>query len=69
MSEKVTIQISKELYEKARQYIEKIGGFNSVEEFIEFVLNEVLSEETGETALSKEEEELVKQRLRSLGYL
>ena len=69
MSEKVTIQISKELYEKARQYIEKIGGFNSVEEFIEFVLNEVLSEETGETTLSKEEEELVKQRLRSLGYL
>ncbi len=69
MSEKITIQISKELYEKARQYIEKIGGFNSVEEFIEFVLSEVLSEETGETALSKEEEELVKQRLRSLGYL
>ncbi|NPB00151.1 MAG: CopG family transcriptional regulator [Crenarchaeota archaeon] len=69
MSEKVTIQISKELYEKARQYIEKIGGFNSVEEFIEFVLNEVLSEETSETTLSKEEEELVKQRLRSLGYL
>ncbi|NPA22909.1 MAG: CopG family transcriptional regulator [Crenarchaeota archaeon] len=68
MSEKVTIQISKELYEKARQYIEKVGGFNTVEEFVEFVLNEILTEEE-QTAMTKEDEELVKQRLRSLGYL
>ncbi len=68
MTEKVTIQISKELYEKASQYIEKVGGFNSVEEFVEFVLNEILTEEE-KTELSKEDEELVKQRLRSLGYL
>ncbi len=72
MSEdKVTIKISKDVYEKARQYIEKYGGFNSVEELVEFVLSEALSEEQGETqkVYSKEEEEKVKERLRALGYI
>lgn len=69
--EKVTIKISKEIYEKAKKYIEKYGGFNSVEELVEFVLNETLSEETEETqkVYSKEEEEKVKERLRALGYI
>ncbi len=69
--EKVTIKISKEVYEKAKQYIEKYGGFNSVEELVEFVLNETLSEEAGEAqkVYSKEEEEKVKERLRALGYI
>ncbi len=72
MSEdKVTIKISKEVYEKAKQYIEKYGGFNSVDELVEFVLNETLSEETSEAqkVYSKEEEEKVKERLRALGYI
>ncbi len=72
MSEdKVTIKISKDVYEKAKQYIEKYGGFNSVEELVEFVLNEALSEEQGEAqrVYSKEEEEKVKERLRALGYI
>lgn len=72
MSEdKVTIKISKDVYEKARQYIEKYGGFNSVEELVEFVLSEALSEEQGEAqkVYSKEEEEKVKERLRALGYI
>ena len=66
---KVQVAISKELYEKAKKYIDDVGGFNTAEELIEFVLNEVLeSEEEGE-GYSKEDEEKVKERLRSLGYL
>ena len=68
-SEKVSISISKELYEKAEKFVKQSGGFSSVNELIEFLLNEVLSEESSEYKMSKEEEEEVKRRLRSLGYL
>lgn len=67
--DKVAVYISKELYEKAKKYIEEQGGFESVEELVEFVLGEVLSEEGGEQVFSEEEEEKVKERLRSLGYI
>ncbi len=65
----MTISISKEVYDKILKYIQTHGGFNSVEEFIEFVINEVLSEETAGPAYSKEDEEKIKERLRALGYL
>ena len=67
--DKVAIRVSKELYEKAEKFVKDSGGFSSVEELVEFLLNEVLSEETSEYKMSKEEEEEVKRRLRSLGYL
>ncbi len=67
--EKVSIQISKELYDKVKKYIEEQGGFSSVEEFVEFVINEVLSEESESFEMSKEDEEKVKERLRALGYI
>ncbi len=68
-SEKVTIQISKKLYDKIQDYIKRLGGFNSVEEFVEFVLGEVLTEEEEKTTYSKEDEEKIKERLRALGYI
>ncbi|RLC94922.1 MAG: CopG family transcriptional regulator [Chloroflexi bacterium] len=45
-------------------------GFGSVEEYVTFVMEEVLKDEgEGEQAFSKEEEEEVKKRLKALGYL
>lgn len=67
--EKVPISISKELYDRILNYIRTHGGFNSVEEFVEFVISEVLSEGESEYVYSKEDEEKIKERLRSLGYL
>lgn len=69
MSERVAVYISKELYEKVKRFVEEQGGFSSVEEFVEFVLNEVLSGNTTSRELSKEDEERVKERLRALGYI
>jgi Arc/MetJ-type ribon-helix-helix transcriptional regulator len=64
------ISISEELYEKCKRFIENQGGFNSVDEFIEFVLSAVLSEEGVEgVQLSRKEEEKVKERLKALGYI
>lgn len=74
MSEKVTgdkvpVYISKELYERVKKFIEEQGGFSSIEEFVEFVLKEVVSEEESGYVMTKEEEEKIKDRLRSLGYI
>ena len=70
MSEgRVPIYVKKELYEKAKEYVENQGGFGSVEELVEFLLEEVLSGEESEQVFSKEDEEKVKERLRSLGYI
>ena len=66
--EKVSIQISKDIYEKAKKFVGDQGGFSNVEELVEFLLSEVLSEEELDKKLTKEEEERVKKRLRSLGY-
>ena len=68
--EKVTIQISKKLFENIKKRVEESSGaFKSVEDFVEFVLREILSEEEEEPVYSPEEEEEIKKRLRSLGYL
>ena len=67
--EKVQIEIPKELYDKAKKWVEQTQDFSSVEELVEFLLQEVLSDEAGEQVYSPEEEEEIKERLRSLGYL
>ncbi len=68
--EKIPVYISKELYEKVKKEVEESGGeFKSVEEYVEFVLQELLKEEEEEQVYSKEEEEEIKRRLKALGYL
>lgn len=68
MGEKVCIAISRELYERCKRFVEERGGFGSVEEFVEFVLGEVLSEEEESAQLSEEKRE-VEERLKALGYI
>ena len=67
--EKVEVRISREAYEKARRFVEESGGFESVEEFIEFLIEEAVSGAGGSGGLRPEEEERVKRRLGDLGYL
>ena len=67
---KVAVPISKELYERVKKRVEESGGaFKSVEEYIEFVLEELLREEEEETPFTPEEEEEIKRRLKALGYI
>ncbi len=68
--EKVTIKIPKPLYENLNQIIEG-SGFNSVTEFIVYILRDLLSSRSlkNEPSLSKTEVEMVKKRLKALGYL
>lgn len=65
--ERKAVFLSAELYSKIEDRAKEIG-FGSVDEYVIFVLEEILQEEGGGT-LSKEDEEEVKKRLKTLGYL
>jgi len=69
-SDKVPVYISKDLYEKVKERVRgSQGEFGSVEEYVEFVLNEVVKDEGEAEAYTPEEEEEIKRRLKALGYL
>jgi Arc/MetJ-type ribon-helix-helix transcriptional regulator len=65
-----SVSIPTPLFEKIKKRIEGTG-FTSVSSYVVYVLREVLAEEAAdeEEAFSREDEERVKERLRSLGYL
>lgn len=63
--EKVAVKINKELYDKVQEKIEGTS-ITSVKEYIELLLENEFPEETEYT---EEEEELIRERLRRLGYI
>ncbi|MCX9081084.1 MAG: hypothetical protein OIN83_02685 [Candidatus Methanoperedens sp.] len=70
MPDKVTIKIPRELYETLHKMIEGTG-FSSTTEFIVFVLRTLAS--TGkiieDDRLTEKEVQIIKERLKRLGYL
>ena len=67
---KVTIKIPRPLYNNLKVLIED-SGFNSVNDFIVYILRDIASNSNIDTGnqLTKEEIEIIKERLRNLGYL
>lgn len=76
---KVTIKIPRKLYNRLAEIVEG-SGFNSVTDFIVFVLRDLASapgqieipkkqELDQENRLTTEEIEVIRKRLKSLGYL
>ncbi|MDZ7671658.1 MAG: CopG family transcriptional regulator [Halanaerobiales bacterium] len=73
---KATIKIPRNLYQNLNKIIDN-SGFNSVTEFIVYVLRDLVSnhkmnnEEISKSReeLSNEEIKMIKKRLKSLGYL
>lgn len=65
----VKISIPKALYEKIIKEAED-AGFKNIEEFIIYVLEQLIETSGVEgEVMSKEDEEKVKERLRALGYI
>lgn len=65
---KKPVYLSTELYNQIAERA-KTTGFNSVDDYVLFVLEEVLKEDEDEAqAMSKEDEEEIKKRLKALGY-
>ncbi|MFC2164728.1 CopG family transcriptional regulator [Acidobacteriota bacterium] len=73
---KVTIKIPRNLYNRISEIVEG-SGFNSVTDFIVYVLRDLVSTDVGHKApekpedigLSMEEIQAIRKRLESLGYL
>jgi hypothetical protein len=67
------VLLSKELYTKVENRVKLSNGeFNSVEDYITFILTEVVKEEQDpltDNVYTKEEDEEIKDRLRNLGYI
>jgi predicted naringenin-chalcone synthase len=62
-----TISIPAQLFERIKEEIKGTGL--SVSSYITYVLKETLAESEEEESLTKEDEKLVKARLRALGYI
>ena len=62
-----TVQINSALYQKVKEFIEPSHAFESVNEYVNFVLETLFLPE--EQMLSKKEQEILSKRLKSLGYL
>ncbi len=65
---KKSISISEKLYKKIKDRVEGTG-FESVEEYVDYVLREIVTEDEEEEEFSEEDEEKVRERLRALGYM
>ncbi len=70
-TDRVTLKIPRPLYEKLKTVIEG-SGFRSVNEFVVYVLRDLVALRRGEAdaekELSRDEIEAIKQRLKNLGY-
>jgi Arc/MetJ-type ribon-helix-helix transcriptional regulator len=68
--DKVTLKIPRPLYERIKSVIEP-SGFSSVNEFVVYVLRDLMSRvklEPESKELTSEEIEILRNRLRNLGY-
>lgn len=65
MSDRVEISIPREIYDKIKEKI-KGTSFEGVDEYVALMLENEFPEES---QYSKEEEELIRERLRKLGYI
>lgn len=77
MADKATIKIPRNLYNKLKEITDDTG-FNSVTEFIVYVMRDLVStkelnrddgDEIDEKELSSDEVNMIRKRLKSLGYL
>jgi hypothetical protein len=69
MSENKKISISLDMFEIISKRIEKSHQeFSSVDEYVEFILNEIF-EKNSEKLYDKEEEEEIRKHLQDMGYI
>lgn len=64
----IKISILTKYYQEIEKIIVHSSQFATVEDYVNFVLQEMLFEESGKE-VSKKDEEQIKHRLRDLGYM
>ncbi len=71
-NDRIAVYLSKEMYEKVRKKVElSRGEFKTVDEYVGFVLQELLKEESNEdnSAYTSDEEKEIEKRFKALGYI
>lgn len=70
MSDRVTLKIPRPLYEKLQRVIDG-SGYRSVNEFVVYVLRDLMAEQplSSDARFSEKEIAIIRERLRRLGYL
>ena len=65
------VEISDDIVKRLKKRIEEKGDFKSIDEYVNYILQQVVErlDSEKEGSFSKEEEEKVKERLRNFGYL
>jgi len=66
-SDRVTLKIPRPLYDKIKTVIEG-SGFSSVNEFVVYILRDLISQSKEKRELSADEVDVIRKRLKSLGY-
>jgi hypothetical protein len=70
MPESQGLNLPREMYVRLQRVVEASGGtFSSVEEYVLFVLDEVLKDTEAAQKLSPEDERDIQDRLKKLGYV
>lgn len=70
LMKKIPINIPRDLYEEIKFRVKASEGeFRSVEEYVTFILREIVKEKEPRRVYTPEEEKAIKERLRNLGYL
>ena len=68
--DRVAVYIRKSVFEKAKRYLEEMGGFKDLGEFVEFLIEEAVEASLEESpGMTREDEEKVTERLKDLGYM
>jgi hypothetical protein len=65
---KEKIEISKELFDNLKKRY-KDSGFDSVDDYIDYIFKQVVSDSLDEGSNSSDDEELVRKNLKEMGYL
>ena len=66
--EKKSVSLSTELYNTILKRVENSNEFSTVDEYVSYVLTEILKDEPSQN-YSKEEEEEIKKHLKDMGYI
>jgi len=66
--EKKSVSLSTELYNTILKRVENSNEFSTVDDYVSYVLTEILKNEPHQN-YSKEEEEEIKKHLKDMGYI
>jgi Arc/MetJ-type ribon-helix-helix transcriptional regulator len=67
--EKKSVLIPIDLYQRIEEAVKQSAEFDSIDNYVTFIMEEILREEDEKLTFTEEEEKAIKERLKALGYM